>query len=154
MTVTSFLEFRSRIDRTMAWLMLGSCVVLLVFSMLTLMDKTSGPLVTWLVFLVTIVFVPLLLWFLMGTSYRLTDTHLLIRSGPLKKSIILNEIMSVEPVRSLQRSPALSRDRFLIRYNQSATVMVSPLDRGQFLNEVATRASHLIWQNEKLVTIS
>lgn len=154
MTIVSFLEFRSRIDRWMVWLLLGSCGVLLVSSVLTLIDKTTGSFTMSLILLSTLICVPFLLWILMGTSYRLTDSQLLIRSGPIKTTVQLNDITSIEPIRSFQSSPALSRDRFLIRHGQFTTVMVSPRDRGEFLQEIANRATHLIWEEEKLVTIS
>lgn len=154
MTAISFLEFRSRTDPWMVWVVLGSCAVLLASCVLILLDDTAGPFSTGFTLVTAGIAVPVMLWFLMGTSYRLTETELLIRSGPLKKRIDLNNVTSVEPVRSIQSSPALSRDRFLIRYNQFDTVMISPQDRGQFLQEVAARATHLIWQEEKLVSIS
>lgn len=154
MTVISFLEFRSRVDRWMAWTILGSCVLLLGSCLLALVDDSSTSFGTGLIVLTTIITCPMMLWILFGTRYRLTETHLFINSGPLKNSIKLNKIESIEPTRSYLSSPSLSSDRFLIRYNKFATVMISPEDRGVFLQEMAARAPHLIWQDEKLVTLS
>jgi len=154
MTATSFLEYRSRIDPWMAWVLMGTCALLLISCFLALIDDSSGTFSTAMVVLITLVLTPMMVWVLVGTVYRLTDTHLLIRSGPFKTDIRLDDIISVEPSRSLLSSPALSRDRFLIRYERFSTVMISPDDRASFLQEIATRAPQLIWQDEKLVTIS
>lgn len=154
MTVSSFLEFRSRIDRSMAWLILGSCALLLITCLAAVADSSTGPITTGFVILVTITIFPLLMWILFGTSYRLTETHLLVRSGPFKTDIFLVDIICIEPVRSIQNSPAISRDRLLIRYGRFATVMISPEDRRNFLQEMVLRAPHLVWQDEKLVVFS
>ena len=154
MTVTSFLEFRSRIDPWMAWVLLGTCVLMLGACLLTLADDSTGLFSTGMAVITTIIILPGLIWILVGTRYRLTDTHLLIRSGPFKTDIRLNDIFTIEPTHSILSGPALSRDRFLIRYDGFATVMISPQDRGAFLQEIAVRAPHLIWQDEKLLTLS
>jgi hypothetical protein len=154
MTVTSFLEFRSRIDRSMAWLVLGSCALLLFTCLAAVADNSTGPIAAGFLILITIIILPLLVWTFFGTRYRLTETHLLVRSGPFSTDIKLIDIVSIEPTRSIQSSPAFSRDRFLIRYDRFATVMISPEDRGRFLHEVALRAPHLVWEDEKLVALS
>lgn len=152
--VTSFLEFRSRVDRPMALIIWGSVLVLLLAAGLTLVDEDVQPSGRVFVILVAATVVPFLLWLLFGTSYRLTETHLLVRSGPFQKSILLAEIQSVKPVRDRTSAPALSFDRFLVRYRAYDTVLVSPDDRGAFLQELAARAPHLVWQDSDLVALT
>ncbi len=154
MTVESFVEFNSRIDRWIKAIVWGTCVLLLGACYVVQADTSSGPVANGLIFLITLIAVPFLLWSIHGTRYRLTDTQLLVRSGPFRRNIPLGEITSIEPIRSLQSGPALSRDRFLIRYESFATVMVSPNDRAGFLQEIAQRASHLAWDEGKLAAVS
>ncbi len=154
MTVQSFVEFRPRIDRWATWLVMGSCAILPGACFFALTDSVSGPIVQGFIILSTILILSFLIWVYYGTRYRLTQSHLLVRNGPFKTDIKLNDIISIEPTRSIQSGPALSRDRFLIRYNRYATVMISPEDRGRFLQEVVNRAPHLIWQGNKLVSFS
>ena len=154
MTVVSYLEFRSSIDRIFAWLILGTCFLLLTLGVFVLTSESTDSITQLLVFLTVAGVMPVMLWILFGTRYRLTETHLLVRSGPFYQKIILNTITSIEPVHSLQSGHALARDRFLVCYEQYATVMISPEDRGRFLQEITLRVPHLVWQDEKLVTYS
>jgi len=154
MTTMSYVEFRSRIDAWMFWLVWGACLLALGSCVLVFADKSTGALVNGITVMATVATVPFLLWSIYGTRYRLTDTQLHVRSGPLRTNILLEDITSIEPIRSIVTSPALSRDRFLIRYQSFATVMVSPAERGAFLQEIAARTPHLSWQDGKLEAVS
>ncbi len=154
MTVQQYLEFKSRVDTWALALILGSVVISLVGYLGAMLDTTSGPATR---FAISIGFLPLLsflIWVLAGTRYRLTETELHTQSGPFRKKINFDSITMVEPVCNYQTGLALSRDRFRVRYNRFDTVEISPEDRGRFLQELAARAPHLIWQDEKLVTFS
>ncbi len=154
MTIVSYLEFRSQVDRWLIWLFFLVSLLLAISWILVLVDSSSSPATKVFVSLIASVLLPFILWVYWGTKYRLTETHLLVRSGPFSRKILLDSITEVEPVRSLQSCPALSRNRFLIRYDRFATVMISPEDRACFLKELAVRAPHLIWQDQKLVSYS
>jgi hypothetical protein len=54
------------------------------------------------------------LWILGSTSYTLTSSHLLVRSGPFRWLIPLDSIQSIMPTRDPLSSPALSIDRLRI----------------------------------------
>ncbi len=151
MTDIEMVEFRSRVDLWMFWVVWGACLLLVGCCFLVFFDKSSGNVVNGLTLLTTVMIGPFLLWGLYGTKYRITDTQLLVHHGALRSKIYLDDITSVEPICSAQTSPALSRDRFLIRYQKYATLMVSPDERGDFLQEMAARAPHLVWQDGGLV---
>ncbi len=152
--VIQYVEFSSRVGRTMAALIWGCVFIMLTAAGMTLVDTDAGPAARVLVMLVSGVTVPLLIWYRFNTSYRLTDTHLLIHSGPMRKRILLDEIISVKPDRNLQSAPALSFDRFVIRYRNYDSISISPEERGEFLQELAARAPHLIWQDSHLVALT
>lgn len=154
MVMTNDVEYRSRIDAWMFGLVWGICILLLGSCILVYYDKSTGFEVTGITMLTTVATVPFLLWSILGTRYRLTETQLQVRSGPFRTNIALDEITSIEPVRSVLSSPALSRDRFLIRYESFATVMISPADRRAFLQEVEARTPQLVWRDGKLEAVS
>ena len=75
--------------------------------------------------------------------YGLSDTHLLVRFGICRRRIQLAEIREVHPTHNPLSSPALSLDRLRIRFGPGQTlkaVMISPSDRGRFLDELARKA--------------
>lgn len=74
-----------------------------------------------------------LIWLVLSTEYRIVSHNLLIRSGPFRWTIPIEEIHSIEPSRSVLSSPALSLDRFRITYGSGKQVLVSPKRREQFL---------------------
>ncbi len=153
MTVQSYLEFRSRVDKWMMGLMVGATILLFFSCILVLLDNSVGSASRVVICLVMLLLILLLVWILFGTRYRLTETHLLTQSGPFRKMIKLDTIIMVEPVCNSMTGLALSRDRFLVRYDKFSTVEISPEDRGRFLKELADRAPQLIWQDEKLVVL-
>lgn len=76
------------------------------------------------------------LWVLLGTRYELTPGRLLIRCGPFRWTVPLEEIRAVEPTRNPLSSPALSLDRLRIDYGRGSSVMISPRDQARFLAEL------------------
>lgn len=70
---------------------------------------------------------------LLRTEYRISNSTLLIRSGPFRWTIPIEEIQSIEPSQSVLSSPALSLNRLKITYGAGKKVLVSPKRREQFL---------------------
>jgi len=67
-------------------------------------------------------------WLLLSTYYLVEADTLKVRSGPFSWSILLNEINTVKPSRSVLSSPALSLDRLELQYGRGQTILVSPKD--------------------------
>ncbi|MCP4290963.1 MAG: PH domain-containing protein [bacterium] len=154
MTTPSYLDFRSRVDGWIWFLILGACALSIFTSVVMVLDDETGHFTTALFILLTAASSILLLWVLFGTRYRLTDTQLKIQSGPFHRTVHLDSIMTIRPVRNWQSGSALSKHRLLIRYDRFSTVEVAPENRGRFLDEVAERAPQLVWEDEKLVALS
>lgn len=70
-------------------------------------------------------------WLFVRTFYVVTGTDLLVRSGPFRWTIHLNDILQVHPTRNPLSSPALSLDRLEIRHTCGA-LMISPEDKRAF----------------------
>lgn len=89
-----------------------------------------------------LVMTPVLLfmgWFWYGTYYILEDKSLIIRSGPLRQEIYLDDIKRIRGIRSILSSPALSLDRLEIIYETGKTVLISPRDKELFLEIIRKR---------------
>lgn len=95
----------------------------------------------------------LILWTFSSTSYEVTDTTLVVRCGPFRKSLPLDAIAEITPKKGF--SPecgwnfALSMDRLSIRYRKPngrialLSVTVSPKDQTAFLREIAQALQEL-----------
>jgi hypothetical protein len=94
----------------------------------------------------------LMLWILYGTFYRLTDTDLIIRSGPFRYAIPLSEIRSVAPTRSPLSGPACSLDRLQVDARGPASgVLISPAAKDAFLRDLAGRSRGLSFEGVLVV---
>ncbi|NDL66652.1 PH domain-containing protein [Anaerotalea alkaliphila] len=89
----------------------------------------------------------LLLWILHGTWYELREDHLHCRCGPFGERIPYDRIKSLRLVTSPLSSMALSLQRIEIRQHGrgwiTGTTMISPVDREDFLRQLATRCRNL-----------
>lgn len=87
-------------------------------------------------FLLTVVFT---LWTLVGTSYTLDATTLLVRCGPFRWQIPLREIQSVTVTQDRRSGPALSLDRLCIEYSGGRRMLISPRDKDAFMRDLERR---------------
>jgi PH (Pleckstrin Homology) domain-containing protein len=103
-----------------------------------------GPLIVWL---------PWSIW--RNTSYTFTATTLIVKSGPFRWTVPLEQIREVVPSRSLLAAPALSRDRLWVRTGSFATSMLlSPADKPAFLAALRDREPALRPDGARLVRLS
>jgi hypothetical protein len=80
------------------------------------------------------------LWLLAGTYYELAGGQLLVRCGPFRTRIALDQVRSVKPSRSLASAPALSLDRLAIAYGRFGTVLISPRNKAGFIAALRQQA--------------
>jgi len=81
------------------------------------------------------------LWLMKSTRYILSDTTLLVRSGPFRWVIPVGDIEQITPTSNPLSSPALSLDRLRIDYGRGRSVMISPLRKSEFLDDLQARRS-------------
>ncbi|MCH8501886.1 MAG: PH domain-containing protein [Aliidiomarina sp.] len=79
------------------------------------------------------------LWLMKSTNYTLNDTNLIVRCGPFKWQVPVNQIQSVTPTSNPLSSPALSLDRLQINYGRWGTIMISPKDKEAFIQDLEAR---------------
>jgi hypothetical protein len=98
--------------------------------------------------ILTVIALPLaavafVLWVLLTTRYTLSDSQLLVRSGPLRWNIPLSEITAITPTHNPISSPAGSLDRLRIEYGNGRSLMISPKNKKAFLADVKQRQAAL-----------
>ena len=87
------------------------------------------------------------LWLIANTRYILSDTDLLIKSGPFRWRLALGDIHNISPTRNPFSSPALSLDRLKIDYGHYQSVMISPKNKTEFLQDLEARRLRFIAGN-------
>lgn len=118
------LNFKSKKDAWLSLLIWG-VIILMFFMMITEQNIV--------VYIVGILNNALLLWIWFGTSYRIDDEALIVRSGPFKSTIDIKTIKKLKATKTLLAGPALSLDRIEIQYKTYDTVIVSPKDKIEFI---------------------
>ena len=78
-------------------------------------------------------------WLFVATDYEVTETELLVRSGPLRRTIPLASIVYVRPTMNPLSAPALSFRRIEIGGASGMLTLVSPRDRSGFVAALAER---------------
>lgn len=77
------------------------------------------------------------MWF--GTSYKIEEKFLKIKSGPLKSTIKISEIKKLKATKTLLAGPALSLDRIEITHNKYDITIISPKNRTEFIQVLLTK---------------
>ena len=133
-------RFRSSIDAKVVAMGVG------VPTSLALVFITNGVLFgapPWWALLPLLVAVAISVWLLASTSYAFEGAMLLVRCGPLRWRIPLEQIFAVNETDSLRSAPAMSMDRLEIRFADDDRMLVSPRDKTGFLTELRRRAPQL-----------
>lgn len=88
----------------------------------------------------------LLLWIYFGTSYELTETELLYRSGPLRGRIKIDQILEIKKGKTLYAGlkPATSRKGLIIKYRKFDEIYISPHTNELFIKEIASRNKNIV----------
>ena len=121
--------YRSKIDRV---LLLPVAVMLLAAFIYSLAEAN------FIVSLIILLVVLFLFYLCRSTFYELTkDKKLKVHSGFLyNREIHINSIRRIRRARGHSASPALSQDRLEIFYNRYGSVLVSPRQRQDFIDEL------------------
>ncbi|CAM4240024.1 DUF304 domain-containing protein [Bordetella tumbae] len=96
-----------------------------------------------LAFVVMILWLAILALTIFPCYYVLTDSHLLVRCGMRKWKISYTDIKSVRRSRSFLAGPALSLQRVEIQVGPFDAILLSPLDRDKFIEDVQWRVFRL-----------
>ena len=145
-------EFRSKRD---PWLVAVLLVAAISMAMAALVLVLARPKPAWLAFTLSallLVAAALVVWALSATSYRIGSSTLLIRCGPLRRELDLEQVDAITPTRNVLAGPALSLDRLRVMHRGSRTgILLSPLDRDAFLDCCESHCRHLRREGDHLV---
>lgn len=133
-------RYASKTDLWLLLILLVSLVAALAGGIAASIE--GGPLRIAQMSFVMLFVIGLLVWLRVGTHYTLDGRNLIIRSGPLRWTIDVDEITRIEKARGLmmaRSSPALSLDRLRITYGAGKTLMISPAEKEKFLADLKAR---------------
>ena len=134
--------FTSKIDLWLAFLILGSSLLLILVPVWEWIYSDSSIRRILFISLLTIPGAILLLLIFFNIKYSLSDDELFVKNGFSTQSIPLNDITHIIPTNSMLSAPALSLDRIEIRY-EGGSIVISPKDREGFYNAIQQRVPAL-----------
>ena len=134
--------FTSKIDLWLAFLILGSSLLLILVPVWEWIYNDSSIRRILFISLLTIPGAILLLLIFFNIKYSLSDDELFVKNGFSTQSIPLNDITHIIPTNSMLSAPALSLDRIEIRY-EGGSIVISPKDREGFYRAIQQRVPAL-----------
>ena len=134
--------FTSKIDFWLAFLILGSSLLLVLVPVWEWMYNNSSIKRIIFISLFTIPTALLLLVLFFNIKYTLTADTLLVKNGFSTQRISLKDITHITPTSSTLSAPALSLDRIEIRY-EGGSIVISPKDKDRFYRAIQERVPEL-----------
>ena len=93
----------------------------------------------------TVPFALLLIWCWFFTGYTVENGLLIIRNGPIRKTIPIEDIKKISPTKNLLAASALSIDRLEIIYESGVGMaLISPKDQQKFTALLTHINPHLV----------
>lgn len=129
--------YTSKIDTWLLLVLLGAVVACIIAFVFSLRTGNVPAIVATLPALLIGAALPT--WILLSTSYTLSHGTLLVKSGPFKWQVPLAEVTKVTPTSNPLSSPALSMDRLRIDYGHRQSIMISPKNKEQFIQDLEAR---------------
>jgi hypothetical protein len=126
--------YKSKIDTWLALILVGAGVACLIAFVFALSTSSASAIAATLPALILGAGLPV--WLMTSTTYTLSNTILLVKSGPFKWQVPIEQITSITPTTNPLSSPALSLDRLRIDYGRGQSIMISPKDKVQFIHNL------------------
>lgn len=83
------------------------------------------------------------IWSWFSTKYIVGEETITIRSGFVKKRILIRDIKQISNTKNPIAAYALSLDRLEIVYDTNQTEIISPKDKQQFISQVKNKNPHI-----------
>jgi hypothetical protein len=126
--------FRSKVDR---WLLLVVAGGLMVMWLAPIRRLWAGRPVDALDAIIPMLVTAFMVWIFRTTSYVITGDVLVVRAGPVRRTIPLREVQRLRATHNPLSSPALSLDRIEVTYGaRPRRVLISPEDKRGFVTAV------------------
>ena len=134
--------FTSKIDFWLAFLILGSSLLLILVPVWEWMYNNSSIKRILFISLFTMPGAILLLLIFFNVKYSLSDDELFVKNGFSTQRIPLKDIIYIIPTNSMLSAPALSLERIEIRY-EGGSIVISPKDKDGFYRAIQERVPAL-----------
>ena len=134
--------FTSKIDLWLAFLILGSSLLLILVPVWEWIYNDSSTRRILFISLLTIPGAILLLLIFFNIKYSLSEDELFVKNGFSTQSIPLKDITHIIPTNSMLSAPALSLDRIEIKY-KGGSIVISPKDKEGFYRAIQERVPAL-----------
>ena len=134
--------FTSKIDLWLAFLILGSSLLLILVPVWEWIYNDSSTTRILFISLLTIPGAILLLVIFFNIKYSFSEDELFVKNGFSTQSIPLKDITHIIPTNSMLSAPALSLDRIEIKY-KGGNIVISPKDKEGFYHAVQQRVPAL-----------
>ena len=134
--------FTSKIDLWLAFLILGSSLLLILVPVWEWMYNNSSTRRILFISLLKIPGAILLLLIFFNIKYSLSEDELFVKNGFSTQSIPLKDITHIIPTNSMLSAPALSLDRIEIKY-KGGSIVISPKDKEGFYRAIQERVPAL-----------
>lgn len=125
-------KFRTEVS----WKILGPVIIIFSFVMSIIYYSAEANLIEILAILIG--FLVLTCYMIFGIWYEIiNDSTLRIKAGFFYKiDVPINAIYCIEKTNSILSAPASSLDRIEVKYNTYDSVIISPKNRNDFINEL------------------
>ncbi|MBY7143551.1 PH domain-containing protein [Virgibacillus sp. NKC19-3] len=77
-----------------------------------------------------------LLWFWFRTGYKIEDEIIMVRYGPIKMKVPINNIQMIKKRKNPFTAPALSTDKLELVSGRFDVISVSPEDQEEFIKQI------------------
>ena len=134
--------FTSKIDLWLAFLILGSSLLLILVPVGEWIYNNSSIKRIVFISLFTMPGAILLLLIFFNVKYSLSADKLFVKNGFSTQSISLKDITHITPTNSTLSAPALSLDRIEIIY-KGGSIVISPKDKDGFYHAIQERVPAL-----------
>lgn len=114
----------------MYFLVIWGTIVFIFLSMtLSFTSATSGLMGK----LIGFIIIGLLIWIWFGTGYRVENETVIVKCGPFKRKINIQEINKIGRNKSIWSAPALAVDRLAIQYGRYDGILIAPKNKAEFI---------------------
>jgi hypothetical protein len=131
------ITFKSKVDWWLATALVASAAASAIA--VVIVGVVESPVLALAISPLLLLGVGLPMWLLRATSYTFDQTDLKVRCGPFAWRVPLHEIRAISSTRNPLSSPALSLDRLRIDFARGSSIMISPLDKEAFMQELRRR---------------
>lgn len=87
----------------------------------------------WIALILVSILIVWLIWIWFSTGYLIENNSLIIKAGPFKQTIDVQEIKKITRVKSILTSGALAIDRLQIQYGKYKSIDISPKEEYELI---------------------